>query len=442
MLTPYALSLALCPTVALGIHLVERRGRVEKLNPRRQIEIGTLLESMPEAVFLFDSSGRVLDLNSVARELADIRGDSHHQLDAATLTRQFSIENGFADFPAGVVEQALRGEIIKHVRRGFRDPKDGHTVEALVSATPMRAPGGEIVGALVMIRDITETAQLQRRLAETQKHYAVGQMAAGIAHDFNNVLEAIAQAVFILQAHAEKPVDERRSYLRMIERAVRRGSEISRRVREYLKNESSERTPVDIKCVVEDSIDLTRSLWSQSPNLQVTWEIDQVPPAFANGADLRRVFTNLIINAIEAMPQGGCIHIKAMRDDRNVVVSVSDTGPGIAPEHRKRIFSPYFTTKREGTGLGLSGAHKIITALNGNLSFTTEVGKGTTFKVELPIAPPDAHTDKHVHHRSEAGDDGRKPAPNVGIAEQHEQVSPPKRKRPTHDASGATVRRS
>jgi PAS domain S-box-containing protein len=369
-----------------GIHLVERRGRGEKVSARRQIEIGTLLESMPEAVFLFDSRGKMIDLNAAAQQLCGLDRERALRFDAHELTRHFGADGNDIDFPEAVVQQALRGETLRQCRRGFRDPADGHTIEVLVSAAPIRSAHDETLGAMVIVRDITEMSQLQRRLADTQKHYAVGQMAASIAHDFNNVLDAINQAVYILETGGDKSPEERQTYLKLIERAVRRGAEISQRVSEYLKNGNTSPTTVNLKTILEDSIELTRPLWSRVPNMKVTWNIDDVPPLCGNASDLRRVFTNLIINALEAMPKGGSLNIRTEQKNKSARVYVSDTGEGIKPENRKRIFSQYFTTKREGTGLGLSSAYRTITALKGKMSFQSEVGKGTTFCIEIPVA--------------------------------------------------------
>jgi len=390
---------SLLPIIAgAGIHLVERRGRTEKINPRRQIELGTLLESMPEAVFLFDSAEKMLDLNAAAEQLVGLDRTRALAFSAAELTRHFGADGTDIDFPETVVALALKGETIRQLRRGFRDPSDGHTIEALVSASPLRAQSGENVGAMVVVRDITEMAQLQRRLADTQRHYAVGQMAASIAHDFNNVLDAINQAVYILQTGGDKSPDERNTFLKLIERAVRRGAEISTRVSEYLKSGTTSDTNVHLKAVLDDSIELTRPLWSKVPSLRVTWSIPELPAVCGNASDLRRVFTNLIINALEAMPEGGSLDIRASQKDHCVRIYVADTGQGIKPEHKKRIFSQYFTTKKEGTGLGLSSAHRTITSLKGRLTFKSDVGKGTTFCIELPIAEHACGT------RSEAGD--------------------------------------
>src|ERR1051326_5662677 len=169
----------------------------------------------------------------------------------------------------------------------------------------------------------------------------------------------------------------------MIQNAVRRGGEIIGRVREYLRTGSGAMGPVDVRQVMQEAIELTRMLWS-SARVRLTSELQPVGKVRANAADLQRVFTNLIINALEAMPDGGNIQLTCQEREGNVIVTVSDTGSGIAPEVRKKIFFPYFTTKHKGTGLGLSGAQKIVLSQGGNISFRTEVGKGTTFIVSLP----------------------------------------------------------
>ena len=133
-----------------------------------------------------------------------------------------------------------------------------------------------------------------------------------------------------------------------------------------------------------EAIELTNPL-SARAGVRVRSELKEVPRARANAADLRRVFTNIIINAIEAMPNGGEMSVSCYRDGNQIIATVSDTGMGIAPENRGKVFYPYFTTKQEGTGLGLSGAQKILLAQGGNIHFRTEIGKGTTFVITLPM---------------------------------------------------------
>jgi signal transduction histidine kinase len=166
---------------------------------------------------------------------------------------------------------------------------------------------------------------------------------------------------------------------------VRRGAEIIARVREYLRTGSGALSKVDMRQVMQEAVELTKPLW-QKANVSLVSQLQAVPKARANQADLRRVFTNLIINAIEAMPRGGQITLSCELRGDQVIASITDTGVGIPPEQQKRIFFPYFTTKERGTGLGLSGAQKILLAQGGNISFHSQVGQGTTFTVSLPAA--------------------------------------------------------
>lgn len=376
--------LCAAPLAVAAVHLVERRGRREALDPHRHVELATLLHSLPEAALLFDERRELIEVNFAAEQL-------YRRSRSELLTMRDKLiadgDGAGIHLPSHFVDAALRGETTRQARRSMRI-SDERTADVLVSASPVRGGSGEIVGAVIILRDITELGILEQRLADTERHRAIGQLAAGIAHDFNNVLEAISQAVFILEMNAEAPAEERRTYTRMIERAVKRGAEISERMRQYLRGSASDQQDVWLKSTLEDVIELTRPLWSRHKGIRLHTEFNDPPPVRGNLADLRRVFTNLIINAVEAMPDGGTITVRCEAGADGARVSVSDTGSGISPKDQKRIFNPYFTTKKEGTGLGLSGAKRIVTAAHGKIYFETEQGRGTTFVVELRYAHP------------------------------------------------------
>jgi signal transduction histidine kinase len=288
------------------------------------------------------------------------------------------------DFASLAVTRALRGEAILNERRIFLPPPEHNHVQAVISASPMRGAENEIIGALVVIRDVTELTHLQQRIADTERHLAVGQMAAGIAHDFNNILDTISQAAGVMEIRSDHTPEDRKLVLGMIFNAVKRGTEIISRLREYIRGGTGQQMPVDVRQLLEEALELTRPLWRNLKNITVVRELGPVPPVLANAADLRRVFTNLIINAIQAMPNGGTLTVHCEESGGTVVAWVRDSGVGISPEAQKKIFLPYYTTKPTGTGLGLSGAQKIVLSQRGSISFTSEPGKGTTFRVELP----------------------------------------------------------
>jgi signal transduction histidine kinase len=215
------------------------------------------------------------------------------------------------------------------------------------------------------------------------RHQAIGQVAAGIAHDFNNTLQTISQAVAVLEMTPTRTPEERKVFLDMIQNAVRRGAEVISRIRDYLRSGTSAVGEVDVCSLMNDAIELTRPMW-QAAGVTVHRDITLTPLIRGNSADLRRVFTNLIINSLQAMPKGGHVTVGCEDQDRSVHAWVRDTGLGIAPEVRRRVFDPYFTTKAGGTGLGLSGAQKILLELGGNITFQSEQGKGTQFDLYFP----------------------------------------------------------
>ena len=351
---------------------------------RRQMEISTLLESMPEGVLIVDAEGHLLELNSSAerflgRRRNELRGTSMQDLGRLVTINQATET---LQFPRYAVTRALGGETIRNERRTFRASETGDAIEALVSASPIR--DGTIIGAVVIIRDISELTALQAQLSDTERHHAIGQMAAGLAHDFNNVLDTIEKAATVLEMKEQTPVEQRRTYLQMIHHAVARGAEIIERLRQYLRDRSTDVRPVDLEKLLLDTVELTQPMLHEAQNIRLHTAIRPVSLVRGNVADLRRVFTNLIMNAIEAMPGGGELWVALDEHNGTVRAQVADTGMGIPPEQQKKIFYPYFSTKAKGTGLGLSGAQRIVLSYGGNIRVQSEPGKGTRFIVEIP----------------------------------------------------------
>ncbi len=370
---------------AILLYVMESRRKQTRLGAERLVELSTLLESMPEAVFIFDPLGNLVDVNSAAVAFSGLKRNDLLQYSLVRLARHVGAQTDErpVEFPDLAVTRALQGTPVHNERRIF-SPPNSPRMEAMVSASPMRGADSEIIGALVVVRDVTEITQLQQRIADTERHLAIGQMAAGIAHDFNNVLDTISQAVAVLQVRGKDSNSEDKVILGMINNAINRGTEIIARVREYIRGGTGQQSAVDVRRLLEEALELTRPMWRKMTQLNVVRDLQPVNPVLANAADLRRVFANLIINAIQAMPDGGELTVHCEEDGGNVVAWVRDTGVGIAPEQQKNIFMPYYTTKPTGTGLGLSGAQKIIVSQRGTISFSSEPGKGATFRIELP----------------------------------------------------------
>lgn len=355
----------------------------------RQVQLAELLDSMPEAVFLVDNDARVLELNRAAeqfsgRPASELRGTHVRVLGQALglEPKQGEVEASFG------VCRALQGEVVRQQRRVFSRPNSRAPMHALVSASPVHNPQSnkDLLGALVIVRDITELTELRHVVNDAERHIAAGQMAAGMAHDFSNVLNSISQAATLLEMKKEAPLSERQPYVGMIRNAANRGIEIIQRLRENVMGSKGETVIVNAEELLEEALELARPLWSRVRGLSVQRRYGRRTAIRVNAPDVRRAFVNLIINAIQAMPDGGILVLSSDVKDHGAFVCVEDSGPGIPDEVQPRIFSPYFTTKESGTGLGLSGAHRIISSQGGRIFFMTEHGKGTRFCVELPLA--------------------------------------------------------
>ena len=186
----------------------------------------------------------------------------------------------------------------------------------------------------------------------------------------------------VMELRAESPIEQRQSYLQMMHKAVRRGSEIVSRLRQYLKDGSSEVGVVNLKQVLEETVELAVPLLQTSNrNVKLVREMEAVGNIRGNAADLRRTFTNLIINALQAMPAGGelALRLERANDGTLARVTIADTGSGIPYNQQKKIFYPYFTTKPQGTGLGLSIVRQIIDLHGG----TINIGPGANGGVRV-----------------------------------------------------------
>lgn len=245
-----------------------------------------------------------------------------------------------------------------------------------------------------------QLAQTQEYLNLVDKVRVVGQLASGVAHDFNNLLAGILGNAQLLLYEIQDA--EQRDMLRVIERAAKDGSETVRRLQGFARMEhDSPMTEVRLDMLARDAIDITRPRWrdvaqSRGVTIEIVRDLRPVTPIAGRPAELREVLTNLVINAVDAMPKGGSITLKSYDDLENiqhpgVVLEVADQGIGMSPELQARIFDPFFTTKGEhGTGLGLAVSLGIVEGHGGQIEVDSRVGEGTRFIIRLPVRAPES----------------------------------------------------
>ena len=244
---------------------------------------------------------------------------------------------------------------------------------------------------------LTELKRRQQQIIQQARLNALGQMTSGIAHDFNNALMPIqGLSEFLLNnPDAMKNGEDLKSILRDINEAAKHATELVRRLSNFYRStEESEHSLVDISDVVDATIALTRPRWkeemaSRGVIIDIRKELDKMPPLVCSEAQIREMLTNLILNAVDAMPQGGSITIRSYRENKWLVFRVSDTGIGMSPEIKARCFEPFFTTKGlQGTGIGLSMVYGIVRGHGGDIFVESEEGRGTTFTIRFPADVP------------------------------------------------------
>lgn len=243
---------------------------------------------------------------------------------------------------------------------------------------------------VAFLKDITEKRRMEEQIFQAEKLRALREMVSGVAHDFNNALSIILGNTQLLLLSAQEP--EQIQTLKVIEKVVKESAQRVHRLQEFTKTKKRhDLYRVDINALVKEALDLTRPKWrdeaqSRGIRIEVRTELETIPHPTGNLSDLREALIHLILNAIEAMPEGGTIGIRTSCEGEKVYLSVSDTGLGMSEEVRKRVFEPFFTTKPfTNSGLGLSLVYGVVKRFGGEIEVMSEPGKGTTFLISLKI---------------------------------------------------------
>ena len=242
-------------------------------------------------------------------------------------------------------------------------------------------------------RALEELRRTQEQLVRMEKLRALGEMASGVAHDFNNVLAVILGRVQLLQRKLEDPTFRR--WLAIVEQAALDGAQTVRQIQEFTRVRRDQPTQtVDVNEAIRDAVEMTRARWqdesqSRGAHIQVALDLGVVAPVDGQPSELREVLTNLILNAVDALPRGGEIRIATRERGERVEVRVADTGVGMSDSVRRRIFEPFFSTKGPGgTGLGLAMVYGIVSRHGGEILVDTAEGAGSTFTIRLPVGRP------------------------------------------------------
>ena len=367
---------------AILLNVIEGGKKRRSAGSRGKVDIGSILQALPEPVFLLEGRGLIAHCNHAAERFAGQCRGELLGVDAQNwLLQRLERKEGLLPF---VLERALRGEAVRSGHLIFQCPS-GDSIRVVVSASPVCDESGHFSGVLLAFQDVTELSALQRSSDANERQVAVGQMTAGLVHDFNNVLNTINEAVAVLELDQQRSGRDR-TILGIIGNAVHSGAETIRNTRDYLLGSREKPSRVDIRLLLDEVLELTNPVLQTHSGVTVVRETQDCGFVSASADELRRAFTNLVLNALDAMAQGGTLTVGCTHRDDRVVVSLRDTGIGIPFEAQKKIFSPYYTTKAKGTGLGLAGARRAIQAQGGEIRFESAPAEGTVFYVMLPLA--------------------------------------------------------
>ncbi len=364
--------------------MTEARARAADLK-RSEARYARLVESASDAIFTVDEQGLFTAVN---RALEVAIGRAREELIGAPFAELVD-ERDLADTEA-LLRSTFAGE---RSRASVRYKRQGGEIRHGSVITSPVLDDGRIVGALGIMRDVTDEKRLAEQLLQQEKLAAVGQLVSGVAHELNNPLAGVMAFSQLLLASPSLD-DEAREGIATIGREAQRAAKIVSNLLTFARQQPAERSAARLNDIVTDTLELRRYAL-RAAGIAVTLDLDPaLPTTWADPFQLQQVVLNLLGNSEHALKDvdGARIDIRTAITRTEVVLSVSDNGPGISADQRDRIFNPFYTTKPvgQGTGLGLSISDGIVREHGGRIRVESTPGEGATFIVELPFVPPPA----------------------------------------------------
>jgi nitrogen-specific signal transduction histidine kinase len=384
--------------VTQNVHLLH--SAEEEIRQERD-RLNLVLRSVPNPIILLDMSNEPILMNHEALRLfqaspIDTTRSRRSQICITNEAKFTSFVSQLRLDPA----QGMSGELV------LTDPDSREQLTMSVTSTEVRDDVGAVVATVSVMQDVSRLRELERRrieqiLFDSEKLAATGRLAASIAHEINNPLEAIKNALYLLTNKTSSD-DPNAKFLQIATKETDRVSRILRQMLGFYRPPKME--PTDINRLIEESEGLIEKHLRQN-RIKLENDLDpRLPPVIASADQMKQVLLNLMMNAQQAMPDGGTISVSTrvshgadpeflMSD--SVHIQIRDTGKGIAEEHLPHIFEPFFSTKDEkGTGLGLWVSQGIVQAHGGSIKLRSREGRGTTFSVALPIGGPAEHGER------------------------------------------------
>ena len=355
--------------------------------------LAVTLRSIGEGVITTDTQGKIVLLNKAAEELT---GWSQSEAAGRSIQETFRIidEPSRQPLPDLTPTVIAAGGTLSITENTILIARDESERIVSYSVAPIKDENGHTVGVVLVFRDVTEKRRMQEDLARTEKLESLGILVGGIAHDFNNILTAIMGNISLVKMNLDEN-NELCKRLTEAERASMRAQELTQQLLTFSKGG----VPVRRTASINDIVRETAEFALRGSNVKCKFDLpDDLQPAEIDEGQISQVINNLIINADQAMPQGGAIEISAenmvvrpedllpVKCGNYIKIKVSDQGIGIPEPYIRKIFDPFFTTKQKGSGLGLATTYSIIKRHEGHIEVESEVGVGSTFHVYLPAS--------------------------------------------------------
>jgi two-component system sensor histidine kinase HydH len=338
-----------------------------------------VVASLPVGLIATDHESRVAFFNGAAENITGTTLAAH---------RGQPLETLLADHGRPLQQRLAQGERV--IEEAFEWPlADGRRIPLSLSATHILNEEGRFVGNVLILRDLAEIRALQQEVRQKEKLAAIGGLAAGVAHEIRNPLSSIkGLASYFRQKLGPNPEDQEAARV-MIEEVDRLNRAITTLL-DFARPSELKVVPTSVCDLLRRSLKLIeQDAETRGIHLSSDCTLNATQPVELDADRFTQCLLNLYLNAIQAMRPGGRLYVQArMTEKRELIVAVSDTGPGISAAMQSQIFDPYFTTKPRGVGLGLAVVHKIVEAHHGHISCHSTPGTGARFEIRLPAAQP------------------------------------------------------
>lgn len=377
--------------LAIKEDITEKVISEKRLEEERE-KLSVTLKSIKDGVLTVDLEGRIVLLNSSCEDLIEYKKDEVMNKDVNSIIRLYEDEQLTKEIINPIKRVIETGESYESIKPYFFLSKSSRIKIIEFSVNPIKEKKGDIIGVVFVLRDITEKHKMQEEIIKNKKLESVGLLAGGIAHDFNNILTAILGNITLGKIYAN-PQEKIYEILLEAEKACIRSRDLTQQLLTFSKGGA----PIKKVDFIDEVIKESAEFLVRGSNVKFIFESEEglLPVEFDPG-QINQVVNNIIINALQSMPNGGVLKIEIknevinksnniIKEGKYVVISFSDTGVGIPKENLEKIFDPYFTTKKSGSGLGLAISYSIIQKHNGYIFVESEINKGTTFKIYLPV---------------------------------------------------------